>query len=51
MEINSLYWFAAQQQTSTFRRQKVHLVYPKFGAEFNEFGLNVWKQQEDAKNI
>ena len=41
MEVISLFWFAAQQQTSAFRRQKFGLFYPKFGAEFNESSLNV----------
>ena len=36
-----LYWFAAQQQTSTLRRQKVGFFYVKFNAEFNE--LFFWK--------
>ena len=39
MKAISLYWFAAQQQTNLFRRQKFGLVYLKFSAEFNEFSL------------
>ena len=35
----SLYWFAAQQQISTSRRQKFDVFYSKFSAEFNEFSL------------
>ena len=35
----SLYWFAAQQQTSTCRRQKFDLSYPEFSPEFNERSL------------
>ena len=35
MQAISLYWFAAQQQTSTLRRQKIGLFYAKFNAEFN----------------
>ena len=35
-----LYWFAAQQQTSTLKLQKFGLFYVKFIAEFNE--LNVF---------
>ena len=46
MQAISLYWFAAQQQISTIRRQKSTLFYVKFRAEFNE--LN--KEQEVAKN-
>ena len=34
-----LYWFAAQQQTSTLRRQKIGLLYVKFHAEFNELSF------------
>ena len=35
----SLYWFAAQQQTSTSRRQKFDLFYSKLVSEFNELSL------------
>ena len=31
----SLYLSAAQQQTSTYRRQKFEWFYPEFSAEFN----------------
>ena len=31
-----LYWFVAQQQTSTSRRQKFTFFYLKFSAKFNE---------------
>ena len=41
MKVIPLYWFAAQQQTSTFRRQKSGLFYQKFGVEINELSLNV----------
>ena len=37
------YWFAAQQQASTFRRQKFDLFYLKFSAEFNELSLSFYK--------
>ena len=36
MQVISLYWFAAQQRTSTPTRQKFGFFYPKFNAEFNE---------------
>ena len=49
MQAISLYWFAAQQQTSTSRRQKNDLFDPKFSAEFNELSLKFSKQQEVAK--
>ena len=39
MQAILLYWFAAQQQTSTLRRQKIGLFYLKFNAEFNELSL------------
>ena len=45
----SLYWFAAQQQTSTVRPQKYGCFYVKFSAESNGFGLFFLKQQEVAK--
>ena len=45
----SRYWFAAQQQTSTCRRQKFALFYPEFTPEFNELSLMFWTRQEVAK--
>ena len=39
MQTISLYWFAAQQQTSTLARQKSRFFYAKFSAEFNEISL------------
>ena len=39
MQAISLYWFAAQQQTSALRRQKIGLLYVKLSAEFNEPSL------------
>ena len=33
------FWFAAQQQISTSRRQKFDLFYPKFSEEFNDLSL------------
>ena len=36
MQAILLYWFAAQQQTSTLRRQKISLFDAKFSADFNE---------------
>ena len=44
-----IYWFAAQQQTSTSRRQKFDLFYPKFSSKFNELSRKLRKQQEVAK--
>ena len=31
-----LYWFPAQQQTSTLRRQKSRCIYSKFSVELSE---------------
>ena len=39
MEAILLYWFAAQQQTSTLTRQKFGFLYTKVNAEFNEISL------------
>ena len=44
-----MYWFAAQQQTSTLRRQKISFFYVKFSAEFDELSFFYWKQQDVAK--
>ena len=41
MKVTLLHWFAAQQQTSTFRRQKVDSFYPKFSAKLNDLTVNV----------
>ena len=49
MQAISLYWFAAQHQTSTFTLQKFGLFYVKFSAEPNELSLIFEKQQEVAK--
>ena len=38
-QVVSLYWFAAQHQTSTSRRQKFDLLDLKFSTEFNELSL------------
>ena len=37
----SLYWFTAQQQASTSRRQKFGFFHLKFSVKFNEFSLKV----------
>ena len=33
----SLYWFAVEQQTNTFRNQKTQSIYSKFSLEENNF--------------
>ena len=45
----SLYWFAAQHQTSTPRPQKYGCYDVKLSAESNELGILFKKQQEVAK--
>ena len=49
MQAISLYWFAAQQQTSTLAQQKFGLFFAKFRAEFNEISLFFSKQQEGVE--
>ena len=44
-----MYWFAAQQQNSTSKRQKFYFFYPKFSSEFSELSLKFQKQEEMAK--
>ena len=44
-----MYWFSAQQQTSTFKRQIFGLFYLQFSAEFNELSLKYLKRQEVTK--
>ena len=46
MQEISLYWFVAQQQTSTFRRQNFSLFYLKFSADFNELSLKVTRSDQ-----
>ena len=43
--------FAVQQQTSTFRRQKIDPFYLKFRAELNQFVSRLQKQQEEAHKL
>ena len=50
-QVFSLYWFAVQQQTSTFRRQKLNPIYLKLRAELNEFVPRLQKQQEEAQKL
>ena len=38
--------FAAQQQTSTFRREKCGWLFAKFSAKFNELSFNLKKGKE-----
>ena len=47
----SLYWFAAQQQTSTRRRQKSCSIYSKFIVEESELTPSFQKPQEVAQKL
>ena len=48
MPVISVYWFAAEQQTSTCSRQKSSSIYSKFSAEENELTPSFQKEQEMA---
>ena len=48
MPVISLYWFAAQQQTSTLRRQKYRSIYSKFSVELSELTPRFQNPQEVA---
>ena len=53
MPIILLFWFAAQLQTSTGRRQKYGSSYSKFTVEFNEVtpSLKIEKNKGCLKNV
>ena len=51
MPVISLYWFAAQQQTSTCRLQKSHSIYSKFSVEEIEVTPSFQNPQEVAKKF
>ena len=51
MQTILLYWFPAQQQTSTLRRQKIDLFYVKLNAEFNEVSLCFLKTTESYQKM
>ena len=48
MRVISLYWFAAQQQNSSLRRQKYSLFRSKFSVESNEYVPSFFKEQKVA---
>ena len=50
-QVLPLCWFAAQQQTSTFRRQKKNPFYLKFRAELNKLAPRLQKQPEMAQKL
>ena len=47
----SLYWFAAQQQSSTLRLQNCACFYIKFNAESNGLGLFFLKRTRSGQKI
>ena len=49
-QLISLHWFAAQQQSSSSRRQKFYLFPLKFSS-FNELSLIFQNQMERTKKI
>ena len=51
MQAILLQYFAAQQQASTFRRQKLGLFFLKFSAEFNKLSFKFKKQQESDQKM
>ena len=51
MPIISLYWFAAQQQTSTYNRQKSRTNYSKFSVEWSELTPSFQNPQEVALKL
>ena len=51
MSVTSLYWFAAQQQTSTYRRQKSRSIYSKFSVERRQLIPSFQNPQEVAKKL
>ena len=48
---NFTVWFAAQEQTSTSRRQKYASLYLKFNAQLDELFPSFPKQQKAASNL
>ena len=46
-----MYWFAAQQQTGTFRRRQIDPFYLKFREDLNEFVPKLQKQQQNAQKL
>ena len=50
-QVLSLYWFSAEEQTSTFKRKKMEPFYIKFSEDLNEFVARVYKQQEKSQKL
>ena len=51
MPVILLYWFAAQQQTSTCRRQKSRSIYLKFSVAENDFTPSFQNPHEVALKL
>ena len=51
MPVISLYWYAAQDQTSTLRRQKFRSIYSKFRVDLSEFTPSFLNRQEVAEKL
>ena len=51
LPVISLYWFAAQQQTSTCRRQKSRSIYSKFSVEWSELTPSFQNALEVASKL
>ena len=50
-QIVLLYWFAAQQQSSTLRQQKFPSFYSKFNARSDELNLGLYKSKEFVQKM
>ena len=46
---NLPYWCFVQQETTTYRLQKLELLYSKFNLDINKLNLTFWKRQEVDK--
>ena len=51
MKVILLYWFDAQQQTGTFRRQRCDLFYQKFSVELNDQGRGRGQKIPKTKTV
>ena len=51
MQANLLYWFALQQQTSKFKKQKFCVFYVKFSVDYHDLGSLCCKKREVEKMI
>ena len=51
MTVISLYWFAAQKQTSKLRTQNSHAIYSKFSLKLSEPTSSFQKLQQVASKL